>query len=71
MSIELKERHPGLMVPNVITFGVVIYTNGGALHAPCEAIRKAIIDALPPGTGVGQVTATQHGVYCGNQGAAS
>ena len=68
-ATELKERHPGLMVPEVFTFGVVIYHNGGRMDVPTEAIRDAIIKALPPGTGVGQVTATNHGVYEGPQGA--
>ena len=65
MSEPLKERHPQLMVPHVFTCGVVIYTNGnhGHLHFPAEAVRAAIVDSLPPGTGVGQVTATGHGVY--------
>ena len=61
----LSERRHMLMVPRVFTCGVVIYTNGndGTLHFPAEAIRQAIIAQLPPGTGVGQVTATDHGVY--------
>jgi hypothetical protein len=69
MTTELKESHPGLMVPIVYTMGVVIYTNGGRLNLPTEQIREAIIAALPPGTGVGQVTCTYHGVYSGPQGA--
>jgi hypothetical protein len=73
MSNELKERHPSLMVPNVWTFGVVIYNNGSAgfpPDIPVEAIRQALIAALPPGTGVGAVTASDHGVYSGYQGGA-
>lgn len=72
MNNTLKERHPMLMVPEVFTFGVVIYTNGGSDRArlPAEAIRSAIVAALPPGTGVGPVTATNHGVYTDRQGAA-
>ena len=64
MSAELKERHPCLMVPYVYTFGVVIYGNGSPLPAlPVKALREALIDNLPAGTGVGDVTATDHGVY--------
>ncbi len=51
------------MVPHVYTFGVVLYTNGSAPRWPAEAVRDALIAALPPGTGVGPVTATNHGVY--------
>lgn len=68
---ELKERHPTLMIPQVFTFGVVIYHNGAPErpHFPNEAIRQAIIAALPPGCGVGSVTSSDHGVYEGPQGA--
>lgn len=65
MTTALQERHPGLMVPLVFTCGVVIYTNGEQTHFPAEQVRAAIIAALPPGTGVGPVTATVHGVYEG------
>lgn len=68
---KLQERHPGLMVPHVFTMGVVIYTNGQSPHFPAEQVREAISAALPPGTGVGQVTCTDHGVYVGQHGAAS
>lgn len=71
MSNELKERHPTLMVPYVVTFGVVIYTNGGMPAWPSNLLRDALVAALPPGTGVGEVTCTNHGVYDGNQGAQS
>jgi hypothetical protein len=62
MSGTLKEAHPMLMVPYVFTFGVVIYTNGNAPVWPADALREAIVGALPPGTGVGQVTCTSHGI---------
>lgn len=61
MSMPLQERHPGLMVPHVFTFGVVVYTNGPAPTWPSETLRNALVAALPPGTGVGRVTETNHG----------
>jgi len=51
------------MVPHVFTFGVVLYTNGSAPSWPADAVRDALIAALPPGTGVGAVTCTSHGVH--------
>lgn len=62
-SKPLEERHPGLMVQTVMTFGVVIATNGESFRFPVEEMREAIIKALPPGTGVGQITSTDHGPY--------
>lgn len=59
----LEERHPALLVQNVFTFGVVIATNGGPFRIPAEEIRDAIVKALPPGTGVGKITCTDHGPY--------
>jgi hypothetical protein len=64
----LTERHPQLMVPHVFTFGVVLYTNGSAPIWPADAIRSAMVAALPPGTGVGGVTCTSHGVYTSERG---
>lgn len=63
MSNPLKERHPTLMVPHVFTFGVVLYTNGPAPVWRAEALRETLISCLPPGTGVGEVTLTNHGAY--------
>jgi hypothetical protein len=63
MTQALQERHPSLMVPHVFTFGVVIYTNGSAPTWPSVALRDALIAACPPGTGVGEITCTSHGVY--------
>lgn len=60
---QLTERHPQLMVAHVHTFGVVLYTNGNAPAWPADALRDALIAALPPGTGVGPITCTNHGVY--------
>jgi hypothetical protein len=51
------------MVPMVFTLGVVIYTNGERVRFPAAEARAAIIAALPAGTGVGSLTATEHGVY--------
>lgn len=59
----LNERHPQLMVPYVITFGVVIYTNGSAPVWPSETLRDALTKALPPGTGIGPVTSTVQGIH--------
>lgn len=59
----LEERHPMLMVQTVLTFGVVIVTNGEPFRLPVEEMREAIIKALPPGTGVGKITCTDHGPY--------
>lgn len=65
---KLTEHHPSLMVPHVITFGVVLYSNGPCPAWPAQALRDALIAALPPGTGVGEITSTSHGVYSGEQG---
>lgn len=71
MSNELKGHHrPTLMVPYVVSFSVVIYTNG-VMPAWSLDLRDALIAALPPGTGVGEVTCTNHGVYDGKQGVQS
>jgi hypothetical protein len=60
------------MVPYVWTFGVVVYTNGGDRpRIPSEKIRDAIVAALPPGTGVGSITGSDHGIYEGPQGAST
>ncbi len=64
----LQERHPVLMVPHVVTFGVVIYTNGGFKGLDTKAIREALVQQFPPGIGVGDVSCTHHGVYEGEQG---
>ena len=63
MTDQLIAPHPQLMVPHVFTFGVVLYTNGSAPTWHVDAIRDALIAVLPPGTGVGGITATNHGVY--------
>jgi hypothetical protein len=63
MSEPLKESHPMLMVQNVLTFGVVIATNGQPFRVPIEEMRKALVQNLPAGTGVGQMTCTDHGPY--------
>lgn len=63
----LQEAHPILMVPHVITFGVVIYTNGGLQPLDVEAIRRSIVAQLPQGSGVGQVTYTHHGPHVADQ----
>lgn len=63
MSEPLKQGHPLLMVQQVLTFGVVIATNGQPFRIPIEEMRKALVDNLPPGTGVGQLICTDHGPY--------
>lgn len=68
---KLTTQHPMLMVPNIVSMSVVVYTNGGRLHIDPEAVRKALIDSLPAGTGVSSVSCMQHGVYEGQQGATS
>lgn len=60
---SLSVQDPLLMVPIRYTFSVVVYNNGVAPHFPTEAIRNALVEALPPGTGVGDVSCTNHGVY--------
>lgn len=67
---HLSTQHPLLMVPAVYSFSVVLYHNGVLPVWPTEAIRDAIVAALPPGTGVSDISSTCHGVYCGQQGAA-
>jgi hypothetical protein len=52
------------MVPYVMTFGVVVYVNQtNELLINQELIRDALIQGMPPGTGVGKVSITNHGVY--------
>lgn len=63
MSEPLKTQHPCLMVPHVISFSVVLYTNGPAPAWPQNMLEEALIAACPPGTGVGSVTCMNHGVY--------
>ncbi len=69
MSNDLKTSHPLLMVPHVVTFGVVIYTNGPLNLPSPEALREAIARELPHGCGVSSISYTNHGVYEGPQGA--
>jgi len=69
MSKPLQTQHPILMVPHVLSFSVVLCTNGVQPLLSAETIRSAIIAACPPGTGVGPITCNSHGVYEGDQGA--
>ena len=63
VSNTLTQSHPVLMVPHVYTFSVVLYTNGNAPSFSNDALRDALIAALPPGTGVSGISCTNHGVY--------
>jgi len=69
MAEKLESAHPLLMVPHVFSFSVVLYTNGAAPTWKGPVLRDALIAALPPGTGVSDVTVTNHAVYEGPQGA--
>lgn len=69
---KLETQHPLLMVPEVITFSVVVYTNGNNALLGVDlgkVVEGALTQVLPRGTGVGSVSTCRHGVYVGNQGA--
>jgi hypothetical protein len=59
---QLKQSRPMWLVPYEYTFSVMIYTNGSAPVIPNEAIRNAIAEHNASGTGVGDVSVTQHGI---------
>jgi hypothetical protein len=63
MSRRLETSHPALMVPHVVSLGVVIYTNGSLPPIDAEAIRSAIVSQLPPGSGVSSIQLNLHGIY--------
>jgi hypothetical protein len=67
--MKLQTSHPVLMVPHVVSLGVVVYTNGSLPHLNTEVIREAIAAQLPPGCGVSSIQLNLHGVYDGKQGA--
>lgn len=60
---DLKTQHPLLMVPHVLTFGVVIYSNGPRPVIDSEALRAELIRQCAPGDGVSAVSVVSHGVY--------
>lgn len=67
MSSTLKTNHPLLMVTEVVSFSVVLYWTGtkGA-DKPIinsEVLRNKLIEMLPPGTGVGDVSQVSHGQF--------
>ena len=61
-SNEIKTLHPMLMVARPVTMSVMVYTNGGPCSIDADAVRRAIIAACPPGTGVGDLQVCIHGV---------
>lgn len=65
---QLQTQHPLLMVTEVISLSVVLYWPGGnpKVERPIlnsERLRAALIEMLPPGTGIGSVTVNMHGQY--------
>jgi hypothetical protein len=60
---SLSVQAPLLMVPIRYTFSVIIYNTGVTPRWSMDAVRNALVAALPPGTGVGCVSCTDHGVY--------
>jgi hypothetical protein len=67
--MQLKTNHPVLMVPHVVSLGVVVYTNGNLPPLNPEVIRQCIASQLPAGCGVSSIQLNIHGVYDGKQGA--
>lgn len=63
MTEPLKTPHPILMVPHLMSFSVVVYTNGAAPVFPANTVRDALLAVLPAGTGLGEITYANHGVY--------
>lgn len=65
MSTKLQTSHPLLMVTEVVSFSVVLYWTGtkGAEKPVINnaALRNKLIEMLPPGTGVGDVSQVSHG----------
>lgn len=58
---QLKTQHPLLMVPEVISFSVVVYHNGKRPVFELEKLRQALIEQLPNECGVSAMTCTLHG----------
>lgn len=58
---QLKTQHPLLMVPEVISFSVVVYHNGKKPTFDLELIRGALIRQLPDDCGISAMTCTLHG----------
>lgn len=66
--MNLKTQHPLLLVTEVVTFGVIVYSSNGnaaqaAGHALAKGLRGFIVSSLPAGTGVSEVTVVNHGQY--------
>jgi hypothetical protein len=67
MSRELQTRHPALMVPHVVSLGVIVYTTGGLPPLDPDGVRNELARQLPPGTGIGPIQFNLHGIYEGKQ----
>ena len=63
MGRRLETSHPLLMVPHVVSLGVVIYTNGNLPLLDPEKVWLAFVEQLSPGCGVGFIQFNLYGIY--------